>query len=100
MSILICKTIECPYFEPSTKRSYGCQRYSDSAGCHLNSLAVLESSHYTLCTDQEDLIPVLRSENERFFREDIKLKDDLDFLNKNPDLRDCTFIPKPYGGAL
>lgn len=100
MSTPICNTIACPYWEPSSKRSYGCQRYNDSKSCHLNSIfPELESNQYALYDPYSEYDAYsLRKVNEEFFSDDEKLERDLYLLQEFPDLADCSFVPKPYRG--
>jgi hypothetical protein len=46
----ICELINCPYFEPTSRGSYGCHRYTRSSFCHLkNSHPTIGDNEYILC---------------------------------------------------
>lgn len=82
--INICQKIICPYFSEEG-HNYGCQRYAFSSGCHLKSITSLQDNEYALYTDDESLIPLLKVENNRFFQDDSKYTEDLEFQKENPD---------------
>lgn len=71
--IPICLSIGCPMFSPSTKISYGCQRYTIASQCHLKttdpSLTENQYALYAPVGSTPDL-ESLRAENEDFFASD------------------------------
>ncbi|BAT56586.1 unknown protein (plasmid) [Nostoc sp. NIES-3756] len=83
--INVCQKILCPYFGQQG-HNYGCQRYAISSGCHLQLISQLQDNEYALYTDDESLIALLKVENDRFFKEDPKYADDLEFQKENPEL--------------
>lgn len=88
----ICKEIECPYFSPSVKNSYGCQFYANAKDCHLLSGA-LAVQNTAISTDYEliavDLtvdIALLRNENDAYIRETTRYTKDREFQELFPDM--------------
>lgn len=100
-SICICKEIQCPYFN---ERLYQCERYGGSNGCHLK-FAHPEfdgQNEYALYLEGDIKVDIkgLMLQNNRFFLEDTKYQDDLDFFEKNADwLTPRDFQPKPLPRA-
>lgn len=94
--MLVCQSISCPFFEPSSKKSYGCQRYSSSQVCHLRQDFQLSHNDYALFGSDDTDLTAIEAKNKQFFANDRFLADHLSFLKSNPDLVDCSFVPKPY----
>jgi hypothetical protein len=71
--IQVCKEIKCPYFVPTSKKSYGCQRYSVASHCHLGHKrpyfqSQKGSSGYELEMNEGDFsLDELKAENDAFF---------------------------------
>ncbi|BAB78122.1 hypothetical protein ACN23B_27120 (plasmid) [Anabaena sp. FACHB-709] len=83
--INVCQKILCPYFGEKG-HNYGCQRYALSSGCHLKLITPLQDNEYVLYTDDEELLASFKVENDRFFQEDPKYAEDLEFQRENPEL--------------
>ncbi|MBD2468799.1 hypothetical protein [Nostoc sp. FACHB-145] len=82
--INICQKILCPYFGEKG-HNYGCQRYSRSGECHLQSITQIQENEYALYTNDEAILTSLKIENDRFFLEDTKYAEDLEFQQEYPE---------------
>ncbi len=89
MSINVCQSIKCPWFAPSSKRSYGCQRWPVSSCCHLLQAHRTEFSEneYALYADapSDQALRQWKAENDRFCLEDPKYADDRKFQADFPE---------------
>ena len=86
----VCQSIECPYFEPSSKASYGCQRYHVASACHLKKTfpeVELDDNQYVLNGDLNRYqLKLLARANLSHFLKDEKYQSDLQMQQTLPDL--------------
>ena len=85
----VCSEIECPYFEPSSKASYGCQRYHVASACHLKTFpeVELDDNQYVLNGDfNRYQLKLLARANLSYFLKDEKYQSDLQMQQTLPDL--------------
>lgn len=84
--INICQKINCPYFS-EVNGNWGCQRYAVASGCHLTAIAELQSTDYALYVGSLDSVDIsnLTSQNNHFFLEDPKYKNDLELQEGTDD---------------
>ena len=89
MSINVCQAIKCPWFDPSSKRSYGCQRWPVSKCCHLLEAHRTEFSEneYALYADEPttEALQQWKAENDRFCLEDPRYADARKFQEDFPE---------------
>ena len=96
----ICQKIQCPYFSDDHRKSYGCRRYLYSRSCHLAigkpHVNLTWSEYYLSVGDASvsdaELLQWQR-ENNRFFQEDPRYTEDIQFFEENPDWAEGTFVP-------
>lgn len=85
MTINLCKTISCPYFNPNTN-GFGCQRYMVAPHCHLNKTYQFSETQYALYVpDDYDDFADVKDSNDSFFLSDEKYAADLEFVRNNSD---------------
>jgi hypothetical protein len=83
----ICELINCPYFEPTSRGSYGCHRYTRSSFCHLkNSYPSLGDNEYILCGEaSQPEIELLAKANDAYLLADMKYQSDLLHQQERPN---------------
>lgn len=63
MTINVCKTINCPYFNPNTN-DFGCQRYSVAPMCHLRTYRFYETQYALYAPDDYDMFDDVKASND------------------------------------